>query len=80
MGQKVQCHLFLDRLPLVVVVVASLLNYCTFPFCLQLHQISLQTQKEQNTDVHIEMVSYSAHLGFSHSSIYLDPNLSNTVR
>ncbi|XP_035023852.1 lysophosphatidylserine lipase ABHD12 [Hippoglossus stenolepis] len=46
----------------------------------KLHQISLQTQKEQNTDVHVEMVSYSAHLGFSHSSIYLDPNLSKVVR
>ena len=78
MGQKVQCPLFVDRLPLGVVV--SLLNYCTSPLCLQLHQISLRTQKEQNTDVHIEMVSYSAHLGFSHSSIYLDPNLSNVVR
>ncbi|KAM9341449.1 lysophosphatidylserine lipase ABHD12-like [Symphorus nematophorus] len=46
----------------------------------KLYQISLQAKKEHNTDVQVEMISYSANLGFSHSSIYLDPNLPNVVR
>ncbi|XP_078133215.1 lysophosphatidylserine lipase ABHD12-like [Sander vitreus] len=46
---------------------------------LKLYQISLQTKKEYNTDVPVEMISYSANLGFSHNSIYLDPNLSNVI-
>lgn len=47
---------------------------------LKLYEISLQAQREHNTDVQVEMISYSAHLGFSHNKIYLDPNLSNVVR
>uniref|UniRef100_A0AAX7UPA4 Serine aminopeptidase S33 domain-containing protein n=1 Tax=Astatotilapia calliptera TaxID=8154 RepID=A0AAX7UPA4_ASTCA len=43
-------------------------------------EISLQTRRKLNTDAHVEMISYSASLGFSHSSIYLDPNLSGVVR
>uniref|UniRef100_A0A8C3AHH7 AB hydrolase-1 domain-containing protein n=1 Tax=Cyclopterus lumpus TaxID=8103 RepID=A0A8C3AHH7_CYCLU len=42
-------------------------------------KISLQAKKESNTDVRVEMISYSATLGFSHNNIYLDPNLSNVV-
>ncbi|XP_019953733.1 lysophosphatidylserine lipase ABHD12 [Paralichthys olivaceus] len=55
-------------------------NIVPYHMGLKLHQISLQTQKEHNTDVQVEMISYSANLGFSHSRIYLDPNLSNVVR
>uniref|UniRef100_A0A7N8X1V5 Abhydrolase domain containing 12B n=1 Tax=Mastacembelus armatus TaxID=205130 RepID=A0A7N8X1V5_9TELE len=47
---------------------------------LKLYQISLQAHKRHSTEVQVEMISYSANLGFSHSSIYLDPNLSNVVR
>lgn len=47
---------------------------------LQLHQISLQAAKSRNTDVRVEMVSYSTNLGLSHNNIYLDPNLTNVVR
>uniref|UniRef100_A0AAX7T1U4 Serine aminopeptidase S33 domain-containing protein n=1 Tax=Astatotilapia calliptera TaxID=8154 RepID=A0AAX7T1U4_ASTCA len=39
------------------------------------YHMGLEVQK-LNTDAHVEMISYSASLGFSHSSIYLDPNLS----
>lgn len=66
----------LDHFP--VAIAASLLNYFAF-YCLQLYQISLQTKKEYNADVPVEMISYSANLGFSHNSIYLDPNLSNVI-
>ncbi|XP_076013395.1 lysophosphatidylserine lipase ABHD12-like [Genypterus blacodes] len=45
----------------------------------KLYQISLQTQKEHNKDVEVQMVSYSANLGYSHDNIYLDPNLSDVV-
>ncbi|XP_034418599.1 lysophosphatidylserine lipase ABHD12-like [Cyclopterus lumpus] len=45
----------------------------------KLYEISLQAKKESNTDVRVEMISYSATLGFSHNNIYLDPNLSNVV-
>uniref|UniRef100_A0A3Q3WUZ4 AB hydrolase-1 domain-containing protein n=1 Tax=Mola mola TaxID=94237 RepID=A0A3Q3WUZ4_MOLML len=44
-----------------------------------LYQISLQTKREHNTDAQVEMISYGANLGLSHSNIYLDPNLSNVV-
>uniref|UniRef100_A0AAX7UIB2 Uncharacterized protein n=1 Tax=Astatotilapia calliptera TaxID=8154 RepID=A0AAX7UIB2_ASTCA len=43
------------------------------------YHMGLEVQK-LNTDAHVEMISYSASLGFSHSSIYLDPNLSGVVR
>ncbi|XP_071354516.1 lysophosphatidylserine lipase ABHD12-like [Trachinotus anak] len=46
----------------------------------KLYHISLQTQKKHNADVQVEMISYPANHGFSHSSIYLDPNLSNVVK
>ncbi|XP_070776851.1 lysophosphatidylserine lipase ABHD12-like [Enoplosus armatus] len=46
---------------------------------LKLYQTSLQAKKKYNTDVRVEMISYSANLGFSHCNIYLDPNLSNVV-
>ncbi|XP_070698810.1 lysophosphatidylserine lipase ABHD12-like [Pempheris klunzingeri] len=46
---------------------------------LKLYQTSLQAKKQHNTDVQVEMISYSANRGYSHSSIYLDPNLSKVV-
>nr|XP_046268802.1 lysophosphatidylserine lipase ABHD12-like isoform X2 [Scatophagus argus] len=46
---------------------------------LELYQISLQAKKKHNTDAKVEMVSYSASLGLSHSSIYSAPNLSDVV-
>lgn len=51
---------------------------CIF-FCFQLHQISLEAKKEHKTDVKVEMISYSANLGYSHNLLYLDPNLVNVV-
>uniref|UniRef100_A0A8D3DP24 AB hydrolase-1 domain-containing protein n=1 Tax=Scophthalmus maximus TaxID=52904 RepID=A0A8D3DP24_SCOMX len=47
---------------------------------LTLYQTSLQARKQHNTEDQVEMISYSANLGFSHSNIYLDPNLPNVVR
>ncbi|XP_039993168.1 lysophosphatidylserine lipase ABHD12-like [Xiphias gladius] len=55
-------------------------NVVPYHMGLKLYQISLQAQKKYNTDVQVEMISYSANLGFSHSNIYLDPNLSKVVR
>ncbi|XP_069573823.1 lysophosphatidylserine lipase ABHD12-like isoform X2 [Brachyistius frenatus] len=46
----------------------------------KLYQISLQTKRRLNTQVQVEMISYKAELGFSHSSIYKDPGLSHTVQ
>uniref|UniRef100_A0A1A8H0C3 Abhydrolase domain containing 12B n=1 Tax=Nothobranchius korthausae TaxID=1143690 RepID=A0A1A8H0C3_9TELE len=46
----------------------------------KLHQISLQAHRESDTDAEVEMISYSAHLGLSHSSVYLDPHLSDVVQ
>ncbi|XP_029316305.1 monoacylglycerol lipase ABHD12-like isoform X2 [Cottoperca gobio] len=45
----------------------------------KLYEISLQAKKQHNSDVQVEMISYDAHLGFSHNNIYLDPNLSHVV-
>lgn len=47
---------------------------------LKLHQISLQARKKLNTDAPVEMISYDANLGISHSKVHLDPNLSDVVR
>ncbi|GAA6223239.1 protein ABHD12B isoform X1 [Lates japonicus] len=55
-------------------------NVVPYHMGLKLYQISLQAQKRHNTDVQVEMISYGANRGFSHSNIYLDPNLSNVVR
>ncbi|XP_059209174.1 lysophosphatidylserine lipase ABHD12-like [Centropristis striata] len=46
---------------------------------LKLHEISLQAKKEHNTDVQVEMISYSANRRYSHNYIYLDPNLTSVV-
>ncbi|XP_041828786.1 lysophosphatidylserine lipase ABHD12-like [Melanotaenia boesemani] len=46
----------------------------------KLYEISLQAHRELNAGKRVEMVSYNANLGFSHSNIYLDPNLSEVVR
>ncbi|KAI4804750.1 hypothetical protein KUCAC02_026366, partial [Chaenocephalus aceratus] len=46
---------------------------------LKLYEISLQAQKQYKTDVQVEMISYSADLGYSHNNIYLDPNLTNRL-
>uniref|UniRef100_A0A3Q0RQR7 AB hydrolase-1 domain-containing protein n=1 Tax=Amphilophus citrinellus TaxID=61819 RepID=A0A3Q0RQR7_AMPCI len=43
------------------------------------YHMGLEVQK-LSTDAHIDMISYSANLGFSHSNIYLDPNLSAAIR
>uniref|UniRef100_A0A672I1C8 AB hydrolase-1 domain-containing protein n=1 Tax=Salarias fasciatus TaxID=181472 RepID=A0A672I1C8_SALFA len=45
----------------------------------QLYQISLEAQSKFSTDVKVKMVSYEASRGYSHSSMYLDPNLSDVV-
>eukprot|EP00064_Thunnus_orientalis_P010273 superscaffoldBa00001378_g10299 len=50
-------------------------NIVPYHMGLKLHQISLEAQKEHKKDVKVEMISYGAHLGFSHNDIYLDPNL-----
>ncbi|XP_070835233.1 lysophosphatidylserine lipase ABHD12-like [Chaetodon trifascialis] len=47
---------------------------------LKLYQMSVQTRKQRNIDVQVEMISYSADLGLTHSNIYLDPNLSTVVQ
>ncbi|XP_029899901.1 lysophosphatidylserine lipase ABHD12-like [Myripristis murdjan] len=46
---------------------------------LKLYEISLQAQRERNTEVQVQMISYSANLGYSHNNIYLDPNLPKVV-
>ncbi|KAF7664830.1 hypothetical protein LDENG_00163930, partial [Lucifuga dentata] len=46
---------------------------------MKLYQISLQTHKEQNKDLQVQMISYSGNLGYLHNDIYLDPNLPNVV-
>lgn len=55
-------------------------NLVPYHMGLELYEISLQTQRKFNTDAHVDMISYSTSLGFSHSSIYLDPNLPDVVR
>ncbi|CAN9501989.1 unnamed protein product [Ophioblennius macclurei] len=45
----------------------------------QLYQISLEAQNKRKTDVKVKMISYEASRGYSHSSMYLDPNLSDVV-
>uniref|UniRef100_UPI0037E9B894 lysophosphatidylserine lipase ABHD12-like n=1 Tax=Semicossyphus pulcher TaxID=241346 RepID=UPI0037E9B894 len=54
-------------------------NVVPYQMGLKLYQISLQTKKRYNTRVQVEMISYSANLGFSHNKIHRDPNLSNVV-
>nr|XP_020478632.1 LOW QUALITY PROTEIN: protein ABHD12B [Monopterus albus] len=54
-------------------------NVVPYHMGVKLYQISLQAQKKYGTDVHVEMISYSANLGFSHNNIYLDPNLPNVM-
>ncbi|XP_076605161.1 lysophosphatidylserine lipase ABHD12-like [Chaetodon auriga] len=54
-------------------------NVVPYHMGLKLYQMSLQTRKQHNTDAPVEMISYSADLGMSHSNIYLDPNLSTVV-
>lgn len=46
---------------------------------LKLHQISLEAKKKSNTDVQVQMVSYSAKLGYNHNGIHLDPDLMSVV-
>lgn len=45
----------------------------------KLHHISLQARKQREAEAEVEMVSYSAHLGYSHDNIYLDPDLLNVL-
>uniref|UniRef100_A0A673B6H1 AB hydrolase-1 domain-containing protein n=1 Tax=Sphaeramia orbicularis TaxID=375764 RepID=A0A673B6H1_9TELE len=46
----------------------------------KLYQIALATHRERNEEAHVQMISYSADLGYSHSKIHMDPNLSHVVR
>ncbi|KAI3367505.1 hypothetical protein L3Q82_026358 [Scortum barcoo] len=55
-------------------------NVVPYHMGLKLYQISLEAKKKYNTDVQVEMISYSANLGILHSNIHLDPNLSNEIR
>lgn len=55
-------------------------NIVPYHMGLKLYQISLEAKKKYNTDVQVEMISYSADLGILHSNVHLDPNLSDVVR
>ncbi|XP_028251574.1 monoacylglycerol lipase ABHD12-like [Parambassis ranga] len=46
----------------------------------KLYQTSLQAKKKLSTHAQVEMISFNADLGFSHSHIYLAPDLSAVVR
>lgn len=46
----------------------------------ELYEISVETHRKKNKEVHVEMVSYSEDLGYSHRDIYLDPDLANVVK
>ncbi|KAM9354487.1 lysophosphatidylserine lipase ABHD12-like [Pholidichthys leucotaenia] len=46
----------------------------------KLYQIALQAREKSNTNAQVEMMSYDANLGYSHSHIYLDPSLPDVVR
>lgn len=82
MGLKVQ-PLFIHASSedhFLVDIAASSLDYFAFFFLsLQLHQISLEAKKKSNTDVQVQMVSYSAKLGYNHNGIHLDPDLMSVV-
>ncbi|XP_049917234.1 lysophosphatidylserine lipase ABHD12-like [Epinephelus moara] len=54
-------------------------NIVPYHMGLKLYEISLQAKKEYDRDVQVEMITYSADLGYAHNMIYLDPNLSNVV-
>ncbi|KAK7904087.1 hypothetical protein WMY93_016694 [Mugilogobius chulae] len=45
----------------------------------QLFDISVRAHRQINKEQEVELVSYSAHLGYNHKNIYLDPNLENVV-
>lgn len=45
----------------------------------ELYEISIETHKRINREAEVELVSYSADLGYNHKDIYLDPNLANDV-
>lgn len=45
----------------------------------KLYQISLQAKEKHNSAAQVEMISYSAKLGFSHNNIYLDPDLAKLI-
>ncbi|XP_061551799.1 lysophosphatidylserine lipase ABHD12-like isoform X2 [Phycodurus eques] len=45
----------------------------------KLYQISARTHRERSKDVPLEIISYPASRGLSHSDIYLDPGLSESV-
>lgn len=54
-------------------------NVVPYHMGLKLYEISLQAKKKHNTDVQVEMISYSASLGLSHNRIYTQPNLPSVV-
>lgn len=45
----------------------------------ELYEISVQTHRRINKEAEVELVSYSADLGYNHKDIYLDPNLTNVI-
>lgn len=45
----------------------------------ELYEISVETHRRINREVEVELVSYSADLGYNHKDIYLDPNLTDVV-
>lgn len=45
----------------------------------ELYDIAVETHKRINKEAEVELVSYSADLGYNHKDIYLDPNLTNVV-
>lgn len=45
----------------------------------ELYEISVRTHKRINKETEVELVSYSADLGYNHKDIHLDPNLVNVI-
>ncbi|XP_074465782.1 lysophosphatidylserine lipase ABHD12-like [Sebastes fasciatus] len=50
-----------------------------FEMGVRLFKIALQAKKDNNRNVTVEMITYSADLGYLHSHIYRDPNLPNVI-
>lgn len=46
----------------------------------ELYDISVETHQKLNKEVQVELVSYSADLGYAHKNIYLDPDLTNVIK
>ncbi|XP_037652083.1 lysophosphatidylserine lipase ABHD12-like [Sebastes umbrosus] len=50
-----------------------------FEMGVRLFKIALQAKKYNNRDAPVEMITYSADLGYLHNHIYRDPNLPNVI-